>query len=553
MMVRAGLIAKVAAGIYNYLPLGWRGLQKLQTIIREEMERAGSSELVMPAIQPAELWQESRRWFEYGPELLRIKDRHEREFCFGPTHEEVITDIVRRSVTSYRQLPVNMYQIQVKFRDEIRPRFGLMRGREFLMKDAYSFHVDAEDLDLAYRAMEDAYRRVFSRCGLSFAQVEADTGNIGGSESHEFMVLASTGEDVVLTCPGCGYGANVEKAETGELESAPPWPLEVPDEPRSVDTPDLRTVDEVAEFLGIGSAHLIKTLIFETDQEFVAVLVRGDLEVNEVKLKNLLGCLHLQLASEQKIEQITGGPQGFSGPVGLTDVRMVADTTVMDLAVAATGANAADTHFVGVVPGREFAPDVVADLRLARQDDPCPSCGEPLRETRGIEVGHIFKLGTKYSKAMKCNYLDDKGDERPMIMGCYGLGVGRTLAAAIEQSHDDRGIIWPLPLAPFEVVLLVLNADQPEVVAAAEQLYDELVAAGVDVLFDDRQERPGVKFNDMDLIGFPVRVVVGKRGIENGEIELSLRRDGEKRPTPLADAVSAVLGLLEELRTESIE
>jgi prolyl-tRNA synthetase len=553
MMVRAGLIAKVAAGIYNYLPLGWRGLQKLQTIIREEMGRAGSSELVMPAIQPAELWQESRRWFEYGPELLRMKDRHEREFCFGPTHEEVITDIVRRSVTSYRQLPVNMYQIQVKFRDEIRPRFGLMRGREFLMKDAYSFHVDAEDLDLAYRAMEDAYRRVFSRCGLSFAQVEADTGNIGGSESHEFMVLASTGEDVVLTCPGCGYGANVEKAETGELEPAPPWPLEVPDEPRSVDTPDLRTVDDVAEFLGIGPAHLIKTLIFETDQEFVAVLVRGDLEVNEVKLKNLLGCLHLQLASEQKIEQITGGPQGFSGPVGLTDVRIVADTTVMELAVAATGANAADTHLVGVVPGRDFAPDVVADLRLARQDDPCPSCGEPLRETRGIEVGHIFKLGTKYSKAMKCNYLDDKGDERPMIMGCYGLGVGRTLAAAIEQSHDDRGIIWPLPLAPFEVVLLVLNADQPEVVAAAEQLYDELVAAGVDVLFDDRQERPGVKFNDMDLIGFPVRVVVGKRGIDSGEIELSLRRDGEKRPTPLADAVSAVRGLLEKLRTESIE
>jgi prolyl-tRNA synthetase len=553
MMVRAGLIAKVAAGIYNYLPLGWRGLQKLQAIIREEMGRAGSSELVMPAIQPAELWQESRRWFEYGPELLRMKDRHEREFCFGPTHEEVITDIVRRSVTSYRQLPVNMYQIQVKFRDEIRPRFGLMRGREFLMKDAYSFHVDADDLDIAYRAMEDAYRRVFSRCGLSFAQVEADTGNIGGSESHEFMVLASTGEDVVLTCPGCGYGANVEKAETGALEPAPPWPLDVPDELRSVDTPDLRTVDEVAGFLDISPAHLIKTLIFETDQEFVAVLVRGDLEVNEVKLKNLLDCLHLELASEQKIEQITGGPQGFSGPVGLTDVRIVADSTVMDLAVAATGANAADAHLVGVVPGRDFAPDVTADLRLAREHDPCPRCGEQLKETRGIEVGHIFKLGTKYSKAMKCNYLDDQGDERPMIMGCYGLGVGRTLAAAVEQSHDDRGIIWPLPLAPFEVVLLVLNADQPEVVAAAERLYDELVAAGVDVLFDDRPERPGVKFNDMDLIGFPVRVVVGKRGIDSGEIELSLRRDGEKRPTPLAGAVSAVQGLLEQLRTESIE
>jgi prolyl-tRNA synthetase len=552
MMVRAGLIAKVAAGIYNYLPLGWRSLQKLQAIIREEMEHAGSSELAMPAIQPAELWQESRRWFEYGPELLRIKDRHEREFCFGPTHEEVITDVVRRSVTSYRQLPVNMYQIQVKFRDEIRPRFGLMRGREFLMKDAYSFHVDAEDLDVAYRAMEEAYRRVFSRCGLRFAEVEADTGNIGGSESHEFMVLASTGEDVVLTCSVCGYGANVEKAETGALDPAPPWPLEVTGEPRPVETPNLRTVDEVADFLDIASAHLIKTLIFETDREFVAVLIRGDLEVNEIKLKNLLDCLHLQLASEQKIEQVTGGPQGFSGPVGLANVRIIADPTVMDLTTAATGANAADTHLVGVVPGRDFSPHLVADVRLAREHDPCPRCGERLRETRGIEVGHIFKLGTKYSQAMKCNFLDDKGDELPMIMGCYGLGVGRTLAAAVEQSHDDRGIIWPLPLAPYEVVLLLLNADQPDVVSAAEQLYEELVAAGVDVLFDDRQERPGVKFNDMDLIGMPVRVVVGKRGLDNGEIEISLRRDGERRPVPLDGSVSAVQRLLEELRSEAI-
>ena len=552
LMVRAGLIAKVAAGIYNYLPLGWRSLQKLQAIIREEMGRAGSSEMVMPAIQPAELWQESRRWFEYGPELLRIKDRHDRDFCFGPTHEEVITDIVRRSVTSYRQLPVNMYQIQVKFRDEIRPRFGLMRGREFLMKDAYSFHVDARDLDVAYRAMEEAYRRVFSRCGLEFAEVEADTGNIGGSESHEFMVLASTGEDVVLTCSGCGYGANVEKAETGALEPAPPWPLEVASAPRSVDTPDLRTVDEVAEFLNVAPAHLIKTLIFETDREFVAVLIRGDLEVNEIKLKNLLDCLHLQLASEQKIEQVTGGPQGFSGPVGLADLRIIADPTVMALSAAATGANAPDTHLVGVVPGRDFSPDVVADVRLARAHDPCPRCGERLRETRGIEVGHIFKLGTKYSDAMKCNYLDDKGDERPMIMGCYGLGVGRTLAAAVEQSHDDRGIIWPLPLAPYEVVLLLLNADQPDVVDAAEKLYREMVAVGVDVLFDDRQERPGVKFNDMDLLGIPVRVVVGKRGLDRGEVEVSLRRDGERRPTPLVGSVTAVQRLLEQLRAESM-
>ena len=333
LMTRAGLISKVAAGIYTYLPLAWRSLTKLSTIIREEMERAGSAELVMPAIQPAELWQESGRWFKYGPELLRMNDRHERDFCFGPTHEEVITDMVRRTITSYRQLPVNLYQIQTKFRDEIRPRFGLMRGREFIMKDAYTFHTDAADLDTAYRAMEAAYRRVFERCALGYTQVEADTGNIGGSESHEFMVLADTGEDAILACPGCDYGANVEKAEAGPVTAAPDWPRERPDAPERVHTPEMRTVDEVAEFLGINPAHLIKTLIFETDEQFVAVLIRGDLEVNEVKLKNELGCNHLQLATEAKIEEVTGGPQGFSGPVGLAGIRIIADPTVMDLSL----------------------------------------------------------------------------------------------------------------------------------------------------------------------------------------------------------------------------
>jgi prolyl-tRNA synthetase len=550
LMTRAGLISKVAAGIYNYLPLGWRSLAKLMLIIREEMERAGSAELVMPAIQPAELWQESGRWFEYGPELLRMNDRHERDFCFGPTHEEVITDMVRRSVTSYRQLPVNLFQIQTKFRDEIRPRFGLMRGREFVMKDAYTFHTDAEDLDAAYRAMEQAYCRVFERCGLGYTQVEADTGNIGGSESHEFMVLADTGEDAILSCPSCSYGANVEKAEAGPVAAAPDWPLDRPDRPEAVDTPDLRTVEEVAEFLGISPAHLIKTLIFETDEDFVAVLIRGDLEVNEVKLKNEIGCTHLQLASEAKIEEVTGGPQGFSGPVGLEDIRIVSDPSVMDLEVAATGANANDTHLVGVVPGRDFTPSLVAELRLATAGDPCPSCDTSLIEKRGIEVGHIFKLGTKYSESMNCRFQDAEGNEQPMIMGCYGLGVGRTVAAAVEQNHDDKGIIWPLPLAPYEVLLVVLNADKPEVVEAAGGLYQELVDAGIDVLFDDRSERPGVKFNDMDLIGFPVRVVLGQRGLDAGEVELSLRRDGEKRATPIAEMVPAVQALLEELRSQ---
>jgi prolyl-tRNA synthetase len=549
-LVRAGFISKVAAGIYSYLPLAARSLVKLSAIVREEMAGAGSAELVMPAIQPAELWQNSGRWAEYGPELLRFKDRHERDFCFGPTHEEIITDIVRGTVTSYKQLPVNMYQIQTKFRDEIRPRFGLMRGREFLMKDAYTFHADAADLDLAYRAMERAYRRIFSRCGLRYTQVEADTGNIGGSESHEFMVLAETGEDAILSCAQCSYGANVEKAETGALEPAPPWPLDSAESPQPVDTPDQRTVEEVADSLGISPAHLIKTLIFETDQEFVAVLIRGDLEVNEVKLKNALDCLHLQLASEQKILELTGAPQGFSGPVGLHDIRTLADPTVMELETAATGANADHTHLVGVVPGRDFEPREIVDVRLAREGDPCPRCSGTLAEKRGIEVGHVFKLGTKYSKAMGCTFLDAEGDEQPMIMGCYGLGVSRTMAAAIEQNHDDKGIIWPLPLAPHEVVLVVLNSDKEDVVEAAEEMYLRLLAEGIDVLFDDRSERPGVKFNDMDLIGFPVRVVVGKRGLDKGEIELSLRRDGERQSTPISKLVPAVHNLLNELRQE---
>jgi len=547
LMVRAAMIAKVAAGVYDYLPLGLRSLAKLERIIREEMERAGSTELLMPAVTPAELWQESGRWSQYGPELLRLKDRHDRDFCFGPTHEEVVTDVVRRAIRSYRQLPVNLYQIQTKFRDEIRPRFGLMRGREFIMKDAYSFHADRDDLAEAYRAMESAYCRVFERCGLSYTKVEADTGNIGGSESHEFMVLADTGEDAILSCP-CGYGANIEKAETGALPEAPGWSREVPKKAEAVATPDQKAVEDVAAFLGLAPAHFIKTMIFETDQEFVAALVRGDREINEVKLKNALGCTHLQLASPEKIEQVTGGPHGFSGPVGLRSIRRVADPTVMGMAVAATGANQDDTHLVGVVPGRDFEPDLVADIHLAAAGDPCPRCGKPMIERRGIEVGHIFKLGTKYSEPMKCTFLDAEGQERPCLMGCYGLGVGRTVAAAVEQNHDDRGIVWPVPLAPYEVVLVLLNSDQAEVVQAAEELYGKLLSAGIEVLFDDRQERPGVKFNDMDLIGFPVRVVVGKKGLAEGQVEISLRRDRERRMTPVDDALTALGDLLAELR-----
>jgi prolyl-tRNA synthetase len=548
LLARAGMIDKLAAGIYTYLPLGWRTIDKLCRIVREEMARAGSVELVMPCVQPAELWQESGRWFLYGKELLRIKDRHERDFCFGPTHEEVITDVVRRRISSYRQLPVNLFQIQTKFRDEIRPRFGLMRGREFLMKDAYSFHASSESLDEAYKAMEEAYRRIFQRCGLSFTAVEADTGNIGGSESHEFMVLAETGEDAVVAC-ACGYGANLEKASAGPLPPAPPWPGKTYASPQLVPTPGLAAVPEVAAFLALSPAHFIKTLVVETDREFVVALLRGDDELNEVKLKNLLGAVHVQLASAEKVQRVTGAAVGFAGPVGLSGVRLVADPEVMKLSMAATGANRDDHHLVGVVPGRDFQPDLVADIRLVRAQDPCPRCGQPLEVKRGIEVGHIFKLGTKYSAPMRCTFLDEKGQEKPMIMGCYGLGIGRTVAAAVEQNHDEAGIIWPLPLAPYAVEVLSLNPDDAQVAQAAEEIYGQLQAAGVEVLYDDRDERSGVKFKDADLIGIPLRVVVGKKGLQQGQVEISWRRGGGRHPVPLAEVVGAVqesLGKLAE-------
>ena len=544
LLARAGMIDKLAAGIYTYLPLGWRAIDKLCRIVREEMDSAGAVELAMPCVQPAELWQESQRWAAYGKELLRIRDRHDRDFCFGPTHEEVITDAVRRRVTSYRQLPINLYQIQTKFRDEIRPRFGLMRGREFMMKDAYSFHTSAASLDEAYRAMERAYRKIFDRCQLLYTAVEADTGNIGGSESHEFMVLADTGEDAVVAC-ACGYGANLEKATAGRLAAPPVWPGTAPKGPEAVHTPGTTSVGDVAAFLHLDPAHFIKTMIVETDREFAVALVRGDDEVNEVKLKNTLDAAHLQLASEAKVEQVSGGAMGYSGPVGLKGVRMVADAEVMRMPLAATGANRADHHLIGVVPGRDFAPDLVADIRMARAGDPCPRCGALLEIKRGIEVGHIFKLGDKYSSKMACNFLDEKGQTHPMIMGCYGLGIGRTVAAAVEQNHDEHGIVWPRPLAPFEVELIALNTDVPAVTEAAARLYGDLAAAGVEVFYDDREERPGVKFNDADLVGFPVRVVAGKKGIEQGQVELSLRRDRAKIAVPVVDAVVKARELLE--------
>jgi prolyl-tRNA synthetase len=493
----------------------------------------------MPAVQPAELWQESGRWQLYGKELLRITDRHDREFCFAPTAEEVITDIVRHDVSSYRQLPVNLYQIQEKFRDEIRPRFGLMRGREFLMKDGYSFHDGDESLDETYQKMREAYCRIFEACGLEYSVVEADSGNIGGSSSHEFMVLAETGESAVVRCAECHYAANTEKATTKGIEGPPA------EEARSLEkvaTPGARSVAEVAALLEIDARRIVKTLLYETENGLVAAMVRGDREVNEIALAHTLGVEHLTLASEEKVRAATGAPVGYAGPVGLDEtVQQVADESVRGLVNWVCGANEADAHYIGGHWGRDALPTVWGDFLLVEVGDPCPKCGQPLDGFRGIEVGHIFKLGTKYSETLSCTFLDNEGQSHAMPMGCYGLGIGRTVAAAIEQNHDEDGIIWPLPLAPFEVMVNALNPKDEAVSAAAEKLYQDLLAAGVDVLYDDRDERPGVKFKDADLIGVPIRVVVGGRSLANGVVEVSHRREKERHEIAPDDVVGRVL------------
>jgi prolyl-tRNA synthetase len=545
LMVRTGMIKKVAAGIYTYLPFGWRSLQKFMAIVRREMNAAGAVELFMPAIQPAELWVESGRWERYGKELLRIKDRHERDFVFGPTHEEVITDTVRRDVKSYRQLPFNLYQIQTKFRDEIRPRFGLMRGREFIMKDAYSFHTSPESLDEGYEAMRAAYCRMFEACDLDYTPVEADSGAIGGSASHEFMVVADTGESAVVRCPSCGYAANTERAEMRRAEEAA-GEAHPPQEMQEVATPGKSSIEDVARFLKISPKRLVKTLIYETEKGLVVALVRGDREVNETKLANHFDVQHLALASEEKVRAATGAPVGFAGPVGLKDAMVVGDVGVRHLTNFATGANKGDAHYVNVNWGRDVDLSDWADLILVAGGDPCPRCDGTLEAFRGIEVGHIFKLGDKYSKALGCNYTDEAGEDKPMIMGCYGVGIGRTVAAAIEQNHDKDGIIWPRPLAPFEVLLVAVNAEDAEVKRVTEELYAELQSKGVEVLFDDRDERPGVKFKDADLIGIPARIVVGAKSLADGKVEVSLRRDREKNLVAPGEAVARALEMLDQ-------
>lgn len=540
LMLRAGMIRKLAAGIYNYLPLGLRSLRKFETIVREEMNRAGAIEMLMPSVQPAELWQESGRWSFYGKELLRFKDRKDGEFCMGPTHEEVITDMVRREIKSYRQMPINFYQIQTKFRDEIRPRFGLMRGREFIMKDAYSFDVDSDAADGSYDRMYQAYMRIFERCGLNFRAVEADTGSIGGSSSHEFMVLADSGEDAIVSCDACRYAANVEKAESRPAQpggDALQLPLQ------KVPTPEMKSIADVAGFLKMTPDMTVKTLIYTSGSgELVMAILRGDHELNEIKLKNCLGWEEIQMAGEEDILRITGSPIGFLGPMGLQEkIPVIADLALQVMANVVIGANEKDMHFINANIGRDFTPDRFTDLRNVEAGDPCPRCESGRLEMwRGIEVGHVFKLGTKYSTALNATYLDKDGKEQVIYMGCYGIGIGRTVAAAIEQNHDENGIIFPLPIAPFHCSVVALNTKDAGVMAEAEEIYFKLENLGLEVLFDDRDERPGVKFKDNDLIGIPLRIVVGSKGLAEGKVELKNRKTGEMLLLPIEEAIETV-------------
>ncbi|HOU49999.1 MAG TPA: proline--tRNA ligase [Smithella sp.] len=538
LMIRAGMIRKLTSGIYSYLPLGYRVIRKLEQIIREEMNKAGAQEVFMSMVQPAELWQESGRWVHYGKELLRFHDRHDHEYCLGPTHEEVITSLVRNDIKTYRQLPRNLYQIQTKFRDEVRPRFGVMRCREFGMKDAYSFDADEAGAEKSYEKMFNAYNNIFRRCGLKFRPVEADSGSIGGKYSHEFMVMADSGEDAMAFCGKCSYAANLEKAEV-----ACPERKEIFEEDWSsleeVHTPEVRTIEEVSDFLKVNPRNIVKTLIYNGDGKPYAVLIRGDKEINEIKVKNYLNVAELELASDDMISDVTGAPRGFAGPVNIKAPILI-DYSVIDMVNFVTGANKEDYHFKNVNIGRDFKMEAFADFRVVTEQDQCPRCGGDIKIARGIEVGHVFKLGTKYSKAMKAVFLDKDGQEKIMIMGCYGIGIGRTVAAAIEQNNDENGIVWPMPLAPYQVIITPVNVNEISLKETAEFLYNSFITEGVEALFDDRDERAGVKFKDADLIGIPLRITVGRKDLANGNVELKIRKTGEVKSVSLDEIVKQV-------------
>ena len=551
LLLRTGMIRKLASGIYGFMPLGWRSLHKIENIIREEMDKSGAQEILMSAIQPAELWEESGRWSAYGPELWRIKDRNGRDFCLGPTHEEIFTDIVRDGVSSYRQLPLNLYQIQHKYRDEARPRFGLMRSREFIMKDAYSFDKDQEGLDKSYDDMYDAYTRIFTRCGLTFRPVEADSGAIGGNASHEFTALSEVGESDIAYCENCSIAANVEKAACRDAEPSPE--SEAMLELQEVHTPGTKTIEEVAAFLNIDKTKTIKALLFEKYDEdgkadgYVAAFVRGDRELNMIKLVNALKIPEhaIAFADESKLEAAIGAIGGFTGPIGLHDCTVVVDSELVGLKNLCAGACKTDHHILNVNYGRDYEGDIVTDLKVLKEGDPCPVCGAPIKHTRGIEVGQVFKLGTKYSEAMNATYKDENQQDHPLVMGCYGIGVSRTLAAVIEQHHDEDGIIWPVSVAPYHAIVTLVKPKDEEQAKVAEEIYQSLLAAGVEAVIDDRDERPGVKFKDADLLGFPIRITVGKRAGE-GIVEYKLRRDSDKTEISVSEAIENAIKLVNE-------
>ena len=547
LLLRAGFIKKLVSGIYGFLPLGNRTLKKIEAIVREEMDAAGAQEILMSALQPAELWQESGRWGVYGPEMWRIKDRNQREFCLGPTHEEIFTDIVRQAVSSYRQLPLNLYQIQTKYRDEARPRFGLMRSREFIMKDAYSFDRDEAGLDVSYKKMYDAYSKVFTRCGLNFRPVEADSGAIGGNNSHEFTALSEVGESEIVYCSECDFAATSERAEFKDEKQLPETAAAL----EKVSTPGTKTIEAVCKYLEADIKHSIKALLLQVAEEegdkvsYVLALVRGDRQLNMTKLVNALDVPEylVSMADEEKMSSVTGCVGGFTGPIGIHDCMVIMDSELSGSVNMVCGANEKDFHYTGVCEGRDFKADKVVDLKLLQAGDPCPCCGKPVKTARGIEVGQVFKLGTKYSEPMNCLYRDENQVDHPVVMGCYGIGVSRTMAAVVEQHHDDNGIIWPMSIAPYHVDIVIAKADDPVQKALAEDIENKLEALGVEVMLDDRDERPGVKFKDADLIGIPIRITVGKKAGE-GIVEYKLRRGGDMEELEAAEAVSKAAALV---------
>lgn len=548
-MVRAGLIRRLGAGAYSYLPFGLRALQKATAIVREEMNRAGAQELLMPAMQPVELWKATGRYDVMGDVLIRFKDRTGKEVALGPTHEEVVTDLIKE-IRSHKQLPLTVYQIQTKFRDEPRPRSGVIRSKEFLMKDAYSFDVDTAGLARSYQAMYEAYQRIFRRCGVEVLACEADTGTMGGEVSHEFMAPSDNGEDMVVRCTGCGYAANLEAAKCPSTVHRPPS-TEIPKPLERVKTPGKHTVKDVSSFLKVPASRLIKTLLYDTAEGHIAVLVRGDHEVNETKLSRAAGSTKLKLSGAQTIERLTGAPVGFAGPVNLSGVRLLADAAVMDVVNGVTGANEADAHLMNVHPGRDFQPELVADLRMVSEEDACPKCGHTLAFIKAIEAGHVFKLGTKYSQALGAMIQNEQGELKPMIMGCYGIGVNRILAAAIEQHHDSQGIVWPVSLAPFHVVVSLMEWDNPEQQRVGEEVLGALSEAGLDVLLDDREQSPGSKLKDADLIGIPIRVVIGKVWHQEGRLEVVERASQARHQVERQAVVEVINKLLAPASTAS--